>query len=159
MAKIHEYKPIIGIRFLHIYNKITNHCPFFCHTVSCHSVDLSESNNIYFFYLGLYLCLNGLQLLINLLDLPHHGRLGLFKGRELLFSLVSLLPQALKLLTGGLVLLVPEGNKSDEFCFTLTANCVYLSLPLVHSVSFEPLTNHGFFFSRSSITSRCLFFS
>lgn len=61
-------------------------------------------------YLGLYLFFNGLQLLINLLDLPHHGRLGLFKGRELPFSLVSHLLHVLKLLTGGFVLLEAEGN-------------------------------------------------
>ena len=70
---------------------------------------------VVFVYLCLQLCLNGLQLLINLLDLPHHGRLDVFKSRQLPFSLVSLLFHALKLIASGLVLLVAEENSATVF--------------------------------------------
>ncbi len=61
-----------------------------------------------FFHLCLYLSFSRLQLVFNLLDLSQHGGLGLLQGRELLFSLLSLLLHILELPTGGLVFLVAE---------------------------------------------------
>lgn len=91
----------------HILNKVSE--------VSIKSISTTVTlfvNCICIVYLGLHLCLYGLQLLFDLLDLPHHGRLGLLQGGELPFSLLSLLLYALKLLAGGLVLLLPEERDS-----------------------------------------------
>lgn len=82
-------------------------------------------NCICIVYLGLHLCLYGLQLLFDLLDLPHDGCLGLLQSRELPFSLLSLLLYALKLLAGGLILLLPEEKIQRDS--VLIANRVFPS--------------------------------
>ncbi len=90
------------------------------------------------FHLSLDLCFSGLQLVVNQLDLPQHGRLSLLQSRELPFGLVSLLLHTLELLTGGLVLLVPKRKsqsytQSEEFSFPLTAFiCLSLSYTAFH---------------------------
>lgn len=72
---------------------------------------LTSKSITFFFYLGLYLILNRLQLLIYLLNLPHHGCLGMSEGRKILFGLFSLLFHTLNLLAGGLILLGKRKRK------------------------------------------------
>lgn len=98
-----------------------------------------------FFHLSLYLCLCGLQLVVNQLDLPQHGRLGLLQGRELPFGLVPLLLQTLQLLTGGLVLLVTDGARhSQNNSVLLWLHTVFICLSPSYTV-FISTTHHPWF--------------
>lgn len=59
-------------------------------------------------HLSLHLCLGGLQLVIDLLDLGEHGCLRLPQDRKLLFGLLSLFFHTFKFFTCSLILLRPQ---------------------------------------------------